>query len=67
MPEARITFRLTRGSALEDWAVRQGSRKAIQESALGLLQELRRDFPKAQVYINGRRINLIKKDKQHDG
>jgi hypothetical protein len=58
MSEARIEFKGRPGAEKELWAIRVGNWSEINDSAQGLLEELRDEHPRALVYVNGRRIQL---------
>lgn len=47
------------------WAQRQGTRAEIRETAVSLLLSLREDDPRAQVYIDGKRVIPQKGEKAH--
>ena len=61
---ARITMRMRPGAPTELWAQHGGKRKEVRDSAVDLLRELREDlgFTRAQVYINGRRVQLPRQE-----
>jgi hypothetical protein len=61
---ARIEFRERRGGPRELWALHAGKRREVRDSAVGLLRELREDLGhrQAQVYINGRRVQLPRQE-----
>lgn len=60
MSEARIEYREWPRGELELWAIRVGTRTEIQTSAEDLLTDLRAEYPRAAVLVNGRRIQISK-------
>ena len=56
MSKARIEYRLTRSAPRTLWAWRVGTRRAIRRSALGLREHLRETYPRALVFVDGRRV-----------
>jgi len=61
---ARIEFKERPGGPKELWAVHGGKRREVRASAVALLRELREDLGhrRAQVFINGRRVQLPGKE-----
>ena len=63
MPRAEIEYRERPKGPLTLYAHREGSKTDIRESAELLLAELRREgFKKAVVFIDGKRIQLSRKE-----
>lgn len=54
--EADVTYKLAPGCKLELWAICQATKAEILSWAESFLDDLREEYPKAQVYINGRKI-----------
>lgn len=56
-----IEYRLGRKGVRQLWAWFEGSRKAARRSAEGLLVSLREEsgYPKARVFIDGRRVDKV--------
>ena len=59
----RIEYRLQRGADVEHWAQHAGTRPQARESALRLLRDLRETWPRAQVFLDGHRIDGERKER----
>lgn len=64
--EADVTYKLAPGCKLELWAICQSTKADIISWAESFLDDLREEYPKAQVYINGRRVKP-KRRKRDEG
>lgn len=66
MSEGRIEYRDRPRGEKQLWAIRVGTRNEIRESAENLLRELRGEYTRASVFVNGRRVQLTRSEERNE-